>query len=454
MMRRPVILLVNPWIHDFAAYDLWARPMGLLLLGTRLRRLGWEPLLVDCVDQDHPGMAPVKERQFSHSRFFRTPIDKPPVLSDIPRVFSRYGVIPDLVEADLAALPPPEAVLVTSLMTYWYSGVRETVDLVRRVFPDVPVLIGGIYASLLPEHAAVHCRPDEILRGPGEETLPNALYRHTGISNQPSAFKERFEFSPALDLMTNVRFLPLLTTRGCCLKCSYCASSLVFPHFVRRHVSEVIKEIQTGVNVHRIHDIALYDDAFLLEAHAHALPILDAAAHLFQGLRWHTPNGLHASAIDSQVAVAMKQAGFETIRIGFETSSDEFHRRTGGKTGRMEFLNAVKNLLDAGIPGGSIGAYLLVGLPGQTTSEVEDDVELVLRSGVVPKLAEYSPIPGTAMWSAAIRASRYPLETEPLFHNCTLLPAASDSLDPKFIQKTRRRISEQLVLTLHKHVDT
>jgi hypothetical protein len=27
------ILLVNPWIHDFAAYDLWMKPLGLLYLG-------------------------------------------------------------------------------------------------------------------------------------------------------------------------------------------------------------------------------------------------------------------------------------------------------------------------------------------------------------------------------------------------------------------------------------
>ena len=38
-MKRdvPHILLVNPWIHDFAAYDFWAKPMGLLTLAALLR---------------------------------------------------------------------------------------------------------------------------------------------------------------------------------------------------------------------------------------------------------------------------------------------------------------------------------------------------------------------------------------------------------------------------------
>ena len=31
------ILLINPWIHDFAAYDFWLKPLGLLYLGGLLR---------------------------------------------------------------------------------------------------------------------------------------------------------------------------------------------------------------------------------------------------------------------------------------------------------------------------------------------------------------------------------------------------------------------------------
>ena len=31
-------LLVNPWICDFAAYDLWLRPYGLLRVGAVLRK--------------------------------------------------------------------------------------------------------------------------------------------------------------------------------------------------------------------------------------------------------------------------------------------------------------------------------------------------------------------------------------------------------------------------------
>lgn len=452
-MTRPRILLVNPWIHDFAAYDLWARPMGLLVMGTMLRRLGWDPVLLDCLDADGTEPSQARMRPFSHGKFVRKPIPKPAPLENVPRTYSRYGVDPDSMTSDIALTDRPAAILVTSLMTYWYPGVREVIGLLRKVFEGIPILLGGIYASLMPGHALTHCGPDEVIPGPAEVSLAEALYHHTGISSLPVNDAPKFEFAPALDLMRTVRFLPLMTSRGCPYSCSYCASGKIFPFFVRRSVSAVINEIEEARNKYHIKDIALYDDAFLVDAPRHALPILEASADRLAGMRWHTPNGLHSSNIDTRVALALKQAGFETIRIGFESSSDEFHLRTGGKTDRRTFLWAVRNLLDAGFSRTQIGVYLLVGVPGQTPDQIEDDVDVVLKAGAIPKLAEYSPIPETALWPEALRNSTFPIDQEPLFHNCTLLPAAEKGVDGKFLQRIRRQISDQLMLTPRSHID-
>ncbi len=441
-MKRPVILLVNPWIHDFAAYDLWARPLGLLVLASSLRRQGWDPRLVDCLDPDHPEMPPVKVRPLSHGRFHRTPISKPQPLAGIPRTYSRYGVHPELIRNDLESIPEPRAILVTSLMTYWYPGVQETIQLLRSVFPETPILLGGIYASLMPEHAGEHCGADEIVVGPGEGALRQILFRHTGVAGNPESGQPKLEFSPCLDLIRRVRFLPLLTSRGCPFNCVYCASKKTSPPFVRQNPECVIREMEIASMRYGVRDIVLYDDAFLVHAAEHALPILEDAASRLPGMRWHTPNGLHASAIDGRVASAMKRAGFETIRLGLESSSDGFHARTGGKTNMRGFLRAVANLKEVGFSRHQIGVYLLVGLPGQSRAMIEEDVERVLRAGALPKLAEYSPLPWTGIWSEALKSSRYPIDKEPLFQNCSLLSAAEPGVDSHFLQATRKRIRE------------
>ncbi len=65
----------------------------------------------------------------------------------------------------------------------------------------------------------------------------------------------------------------------------------LFDGFIQRNPEEVIHEIESAVMKYGISDIALYDDAFLVNAREHALPILEAVAQRLPGLRWHTPNG-------------------------------------------------------------------------------------------------------------------------------------------------------------------
>lgn len=67
--------------------------------------------------------------------------------------FFRYGIKPQWLEHDLKQIKKPDLIFVTSQMTYWASGVRETIKIIKKVYPDVPLVLGGIYASLCYEHA-------------------------------------------------------------------------------------------------------------------------------------------------------------------------------------------------------------------------------------------------------------------------------------------------------------
>ena len=50
-MKSNNILLINPWIYDFAAYDLWSRPIGLLYIGGLLKANGYRISLINCLDR-------------------------------------------------------------------------------------------------------------------------------------------------------------------------------------------------------------------------------------------------------------------------------------------------------------------------------------------------------------------------------------------------------------------
>jgi len=86
-------------------------------------------------------------------------------LSKIPLKFKPFGLPKETIIPELKKLSRPDAALVTSVMTYWYPGVKEAVELARLVFPGVPVILGGNYATLYLRHAAEAIAPDFLFQG-------------------------------------------------------------------------------------------------------------------------------------------------------------------------------------------------------------------------------------------------------------------------------------------------
>ncbi len=414
---RPRLLLINPWIYDFAAYDYFARPLGLLYLAGWLQNQGVEVHFLDCLDVPH-----VRPGPCGTGRYPKEIVPTPAPLRDIPRRFGRYGVSYEDFRARLAVMPRPDAVLVTSLMTYWYPGVTAAIALVREYFPGVPVILGGIYASLCPEHARTNSGADLVLAGPWETVLPPHL-ADLGLGQFSAVVPTDLAELPypALDLLPHLSYIPILTSRGCPLDCDYCASRLLQPNYRRRRPAAVVAELVHWQERLGLKDVAFYDDALLLHFQDQLLVILEELARQGLSFRFHTPNGLQARLITREVAGWLKRAGFATLRLGVETTALE-PNRPDRKLRAGELEAALAHLKEAGFGPKEIGVYLLMGLPDQDEGEVAAAIRRVKELGATPVLAQYSPIPGTALWSGAVAGSRYDLANEPLCHNNSVFP--------------------------------
>jgi radical SAM superfamily enzyme YgiQ (UPF0313 family) len=428
----PHILLVNPWIHDFAAYDFWAKPLGLLALAALLRSHGLSVSYIDCLDRFHPGAADGDpSARYGRGPYLKTRIAKPRGLRDVQRTFSRYGIKPRWFREDLQALQPPDLILITSLMTYWYTGVQETVTILRAFFPDTPIILGGIYASLCHEHALKNAGVDDIFCGPAEDALFDLVDRYTHFKTTPRFNPQNLDTYPypALDLQNQINYVPLLTSRGCPFKCTYCASHFLNPIRMWRSPDSVLEEINFWHQSYQVKDFVLYDDAFLVDAEQHAIPLLEKIIQADIRLRFHTPNALHIRGISAQSARLLYRAGFKTIRLGLETAEFDRRETMDRKVTEDDFSRTAGYLKEAGFEKHQIGAYLLMGLPGQELAAVERSIRAVQETQITPVLAYYSPIPHTAMWPEAVAASRYDLEADPIFTNNSVLPCQSDAFN-------------------------
>ncbi|CAB5079214.1 Radical SAM domain protein [Olavius algarvensis associated proteobacterium Delta 3] len=441
----PHLLFINPWIHDFAAYDFWAKPLGLLTLAAVCRQHGFSVSYLDCLNRYHPrAEATDPEARNGRGPYLKTPIPKPKVLADVERTFSRYGILPEWFEEDLRRSSRPDVVLIGSLMTYWYPGVAETVATVRRVFPDIPIILGGIYATLCGEHAGRLPGIDRIFSGPGEAGLLELLEDVTGQGESLRFDPEDLDTypPPAFDLQTKVDYIPILTSRGCPFSCAYCASGLLMPKRMHRSANGVIEEIRYWHHNYHVRDFVLYDDAFLVDSERHAAPILEGIIQTGMKIRFHTPNALHIRGITKETANLLFRAGFKTLRLGLETVAEGERKSLDLKVDYSEFQQAALWLLDVGFTPHQVGAYLLAGLPGQSLAEVTESIRVVKHSGITPIPAYYSPIPHTELWAAAKAASRYDLESDPIYTNNAIFPCQKEPFSWETIHTLKQLVAE------------
>jgi radical SAM superfamily enzyme YgiQ (UPF0313 family) len=442
---HPHLLLINPWIHDFAAYDFWAKPLGLLQLAAIFRSNGARISYIDCLDRFHPRMkiTPQLGRQ-GRGAYHKTKISNPPGLEDVPRQYSRYGIPISWFREELSKIQQPDLILVTSLMTYWYPGVQEAIKWAKAVFPDVSVILGGIYANLCRDHAQAHSGADVVISSSESDPVLEKLAKETGM-DLASGFDcqslDAYPY-PAYDLQSQIAYIPLLTSRGCPYSCAYCASHFLCPGYQRRRVASVVAEIQHWHQTNGVVDFAFYDDALLVNADDHIIPILETLISLAMPIRFHTPNAMHAKAIDNDMAKLMARAGFETIRLGIETTEFENRKHLDHKVNQDDFINSVRALQKAGFNQKQIGAYILVGLPGQSISAVEETIQVVKSAGATPIMAHYSPIPHTALWEEAVAASRYDLESDPIFTNNAISPCQREPFSWQTLTRLKNRIAE------------
>ena len=85
------VLCINPWIVDFAAYNTWIEPLGLLTVAAVLRQAGHDVAIIDCLDRHHPDApAPCSDRDaYGCGHFLKVEMAKPPVLAHVPRRWGR-----------------------------------------------------------------------------------------------------------------------------------------------------------------------------------------------------------------------------------------------------------------------------------------------------------------------------------------------------------------------------
>jgi radical SAM superfamily enzyme YgiQ (UPF0313 family) len=435
------ILIINPWIYDFTAYDFWLKPLGLLYIASLLRKHTEFRLdLIDCLDR-HPSLyeKELKLKPDGRGPFYKEEVPKPSILKGVPRKYSRYGIPLSSFLDKLEQISTPDLVLVTCTMTYWYPGIQLVVELIRKKFGKVPVVLGGIYATLMPEHAKSHSGADVVFQGAGEKgifSLIREIFGDSFSSDIQYGTLEEIPW-PASDLMSRKNVQPLLTSRGCPFKCSFCASPLLQKNFEQRSPLSVVCEVEHHYRSHKIQNFAFYDDALLLMKENHIIPFLEEIIKKELPVFFHTPNGLHIREIDSELASLFKKANFRSLFLSQESFDKSVLAKAGSKVAEDDLERAMIFLEKAGYKRHEINVYLMIGLPGQGVAGMKESILHVQSLGAVPRLAYFSPVPGTKEWKDLVKKGYMAEDADPLLHNKLAFIYLSGEISPQEFRSLR-----------------
>jgi radical SAM superfamily enzyme YgiQ (UPF0313 family) len=392
MKPRPHAIVIAPWVTDFKLYDEWMHPLGLYVLISLLRHNGLRVSFFNCLT--HHGHA--KQKPYATGTFHAFPIAKPAVYRHIPRLYKRYGCSTEELVSFLDRAGPADVICIGSGMTYWIDGLLECAAAIHRHRPYTPMVIGGTAAMLIPAHLSAR--------------LP---YAHICSRSLHATTSRNATSIPVIDSLSTTGWVPalyeaftmaaprphgaLLTSLGCPLRCSYCASSLLQPRFTQRPHDLICREVRYYAR-NGIRHCACYDDALLYRAPDHFLPLIRRLRVQCPDMRFHLPNGIHMQWLTAEVVREMKRAGILTIRCGYESGMPSQGPHTSYKASYTTAARTSELLHAHGYEKKECGIYVMAGLPGQRPEQLRNEMEKIARLDVQVKPVFLSPVPHTPLF--------------------------------------------------------
>jgi len=446
---NPRVLLAYPPLQ-FAPEET-ARPdssLGIPYLHAAARRAGYD---VDILDMSigRPGRDSLRETFYRRQQ-----------LDGLGQGLARVGMTTERI---LEEVQPYSVIGITSIFTQQTSPCLEVARAIRREYPDKLLIAGGVNARSL-RRVFFDAGFDVIFGSEAEGSLvtfmgwlsrrqPDALSDVPGIywrsgdrergTPAPPAVRDLDQLPPpswyALPNESyweigepwggkagwlegqSPRFAPMITSRGCPFRCSYCHISKEqrgdeagFLGRLRLHSLERVEmelEILRGLGVDLIY---VNDDSFLAIRNRvlgilrimqeHSFTVADVNGVNIRHLFLRDGDGDYR--VDRELLEEMYDAGFRRIGLPFESGSQRLIDRYSTSKWSLEehdVLELVSVMADMGF---TINGNFLVGYPDESLTELTETFILarnVIEAGMQAcGFFVVQPFPGTALFEEAV----------------------------------------------------
>ena len=304
----------------------------------------------------------------------------------------------------------------------------------RQKHPDIPIVWGGIHASMLPEQTLENDLVDIVVIGEGEETLPELVYTLQsggdladvrGIAYREDGVYRQNEERPFIDLdkhpplaydLVDINLyrrkifgsdhVSFNSSRGCLNRCGFCYDSVVHKRKWRAMQPDtILEQMERIVREHDIRGFNFTDDNMFVNMN-HAYSLLEKINRSGLGIRI---GKLHVRAdtiarMDKSFLDLLVKAGVERLTIGVESGNQRVLDLINKGLTPETVLEASRKL--SGYPITPVYLFMM-GLPTETPAEMRDSVmfarQLLNENPRASKSFNiYMPYPGTQLYRMAV----------------------------------------------------
>ena len=312
----------------------------------------------------------------------------------------------------------------------------------------VPVVFGGLHASVMPDEVARHA--DAVVVGEGELTWPQVVrdFQRGGRAGLKKFYREQrpgqFDLAeapmPRFDLLTQAaqdgngahpntsvsgeihrlgsyNRITVQTTRGCPWDCHFCAASKLYgPRYRIKPVEKVLAEVDAVRALWRRPFIEFADDNTFVHK-AWSKRLLRELAD--RSIRYFTETDV-SIAEDEELLDLLYPSGCRQVLIGFESPSasslEGIDRVNWKATQSARYLESIEKIQSRGV---SVCGCFIVGLDSDTVDTFDELRDFINRSRLLEvQVTILTPFPGTRLYQQLLQEDRllYPGQWD----RCTL----------------------------------
>lgn len=276
----------------------------------------------------------------------------------------------------------------------------EIADQYRKA--GIPVVMGGIHASSMPEEALQHA--DSVVIGEAEGTWPR-LIEDFQAGNLQRTYKSGFSDlagmpAPRHDLFhPGYLFASVQTSRGCPMDCDFCSVPAFNGHKYRLRDPETVVDEIASVPQQMIYFVDDNIIGYNRAAEEHAVAIFEGMIRRNLRKEWFAQASLNI-AEKPEILKLARRSGCRMLLLGIEAENEEAladsNKKVNLRLGTANYANAFRVIHRAGIV--VLGAFIF-GMDSDTPQSLEHRRRYILSSSVdVTQASVMTPLPGTRLF--------------------------------------------------------